>query len=516
MNDIFIGYSHNDRSWVEPFAKALETHGWAVWWDRDIPAGESLSALNRRELAAANCVIVVWSEQSVESRLVQAAAEEAKQLDKYLSVKIDQCEVPPRFIHPPCQSLVNWESGVDHAGFTQLLKDIEQFVKCSPRRIENGSRAWWKRIHPFWLVSSAAALAAAVVVIGLWLWPLSVPIQVELTTERVQFQIGETGYGKARLDGFDAQSIAIEKFAAVAFEPARIEVADPSQYQVNTDDFPSSAWRRLSVGGSKVSFEAKDRIRHPRLTVEGLNTAGQATVHLDPLTVTPGTHVTLEARRVLGGEKVGFTMELTSQPMVTLSIPTPFKVIADHTELRDMASPFPEQDELTYRVTLSEQASWVAITTLPEGLTLSPTFAVSQSPRSFFGGIPVVAMDLTKQNASGDRVSALTGEGTISSPKYPDLIHVSLKEGEAIGLERLDKFTIERITLQPDGRGMKVVGYGLVDQVHTRRGDISIPHRVTALKALLHNQELQVFAAIGSTVLMLIIMAYPMWERFRP
>ena len=78
MSDIFISYSSKDRPWVDTFAKVLESQGWSVWWDRQIPTGGSFHAVIRQELRAATCAIVVWSEQSVDSEWVQAEADEAR------------------------------------------------------------------------------------------------------------------------------------------------------------------------------------------------------------------------------------------------------------------------------------------------------------------------------------------------------------------------------------------------------------------------------------------------------
>ena len=512
MSDIFISYSSKDRPWVERFAKALETDGWSVWWDRNIPTGGSFNQVIRQELSVAKCAIVVWSEQSVESEWVQAEASEAKQQNKYLPIKINESEIPLGFTQRTFQSLVDWDAGVEHAGFVQLLKDIERLVKSPPKQVHFGPKPWWKRVLSMWLVSAPAILAAAVVT-GLMLWSIPARVQVELTTERVEFEIGEASQGKTILEGFDMQTVAIEKFAALNFEPTTIEAADPAQYQVTTDDFPSSAWRRLNVDGSKVTLAAKDQTRHPRVTVEGLNTAEPETVHLDPIAVAPGTRVTLATREVHGGKKEGVTLQVTGPDTLTLSIHKPFRLIADQVELRDIAMPFREQDEMTYLVTLPAQASSLALTALPGGLILSPTFTSTQLARSFFGGIPVVTMDFTKQKASGERVSALTGEGTITFPDYPHLGSVPVNKDDAIGLEQLDRFTINEVNLAEQA-GLRLVGDGMAKQIRTKSGQIPIRYRLTALDALWHNARLAMIVTIIATVFTSSLGAYRLWKEF--
>jgi len=512
MSDIFISYSSKDRSWVERFAKILEAYGWSVWWDRNIPTGGSFNAVISQELSSARCVIVVWSQQSVASEWVQAEASEAKKQEKYLPVKINESDIPLAFTQRTFQSLVDWEAGVEHAGFSQLLKDIERLIKRPTKPIAMGLTPWWKRIPPSWLVSSPPVLAGAITV-GLMLWPLSARVQVELTTERVEFTIGEMPLGKTTVGGFDVQSIAIEKFSALALEPDRLEVADPSQYQVERDEFSPSAWKPLNVNGSRVTWDAKDQIWHPRVAVEGLNGSGQAGIHLDSMGVTQGARVMLEAQEIHGGKNDRFTLQVTGQETVTLSIHKPFKLVADQTEMRELALPFRQQDELTYRVALPEQASMIAITALQNGPILSLTVASGQSAASLFNDTPVVSMDFTKQDSSGGRVSALIGEGTISYPDYPHLGSVPLKEGEAIGLERLDKFTIERVALQPKGRGLKVVGYGLVKQVRSKRGNLPIEHHLTVFNAVWHTARPAVLVTILAAILTTSLGAYRIWKR---
>jgi len=41
MSDIFLSYASEDRERVRPLAEALSRQGWDVWWDRDIPPGQT-------------------------------------------------------------------------------------------------------------------------------------------------------------------------------------------------------------------------------------------------------------------------------------------------------------------------------------------------------------------------------------------------------------------------------------------------------------------------------------------
>jgi hypothetical protein len=67
MSDIFLSYASEDRPRVEVLRGALERHGWSVWWDNTILPGRTFDQVIGEALDAARCVIVVWSQHSVNS-----------------------------------------------------------------------------------------------------------------------------------------------------------------------------------------------------------------------------------------------------------------------------------------------------------------------------------------------------------------------------------------------------------------------------------------------------------------
>ena len=74
MSDVFISYKREDQPTTRKLANALETAGWSVWWDPKLRAGEHFNDVIEKALNEAKCVIVVWSNLSVNSEYVKAEA----------------------------------------------------------------------------------------------------------------------------------------------------------------------------------------------------------------------------------------------------------------------------------------------------------------------------------------------------------------------------------------------------------------------------------------------------------
>jgi hypothetical protein len=199
-------------------------------------------------------------------------------------------------------------------------------------------------------------------------------------------------------------------------------------------------------------------------------------------------------------------------------------LFVQHAEVRGIAeASFRDQEELTYRVQLPERASWIEVVTEPTGLVISPTLSSEQSETPIFRGIAAATLDFTRQARAGERsdtpvgerVSALTADGQITFPDYPHLGTISLSKDEAIGLEQLDRFTIQEVTLTADAAGMRLIGEGMVQQIRTKTGQIPIRYRLTALDALWHSAPLVTVFTIVAAVFSATVGAYRLWKEFK-
>jgi len=65
--DIFISYSKARRAETIDVAAELESHGFTVWWDKDISPGETFRDVINAELAKARAALIIWTPTSVKS-----------------------------------------------------------------------------------------------------------------------------------------------------------------------------------------------------------------------------------------------------------------------------------------------------------------------------------------------------------------------------------------------------------------------------------------------------------------
>ena len=170
MNDIFISYDSEDRAIAQKFADGLESRGWSVWWDREIPLGKAFDQVIEEELNAARCVIVLWSKQSVRSRWVKTEAAAAADRECLLPVLIDDVEIPFEFKRIQTAMLMNWPGDAADPEFNRLLQAVGQLVRqparpVAARRTEPSSKpAKWRRsTRRAWLIP---IVVVAIVIAG--------------------------------------------------------------------------------------------------------------------------------------------------------------------------------------------------------------------------------------------------------------------------------------------------------------------------------------------------------------
>jgi formylglycine-generating enzyme required for sulfatase activity len=126
--DIFLSYAREDEARAGELAMALDQQGFSVFWDRDVPPGQTWHSYIARALAGARCVVVAWSRHSVTSQWVIEEASEGKDRDALIPVLFDAVQPPFGFRAIQAASLVDWRPGRPSPAFEGLLEAVRRIV----------------------------------------------------------------------------------------------------------------------------------------------------------------------------------------------------------------------------------------------------------------------------------------------------------------------------------------------------------------------------------------------------
>lgn len=131
MNEIFISYASDDRAQAQRIAAALTERGCDVWWDREIPLGQSFDRVIESAIAQAKCVLVLWSTVSVNSEWVRNEAAEGKRRGILVPVFIERVDAPLAFRLLNGADLTGWSGDDNHGEFRRLVDRIAELVAAA-------------------------------------------------------------------------------------------------------------------------------------------------------------------------------------------------------------------------------------------------------------------------------------------------------------------------------------------------------------------------------------------------
>jgi hypothetical protein len=147
MADIFISYASVDRPTAHRLAEALEARSWSVWWDyRGLRGGQNFDRIIEKEISTARVVIVIWSQNSVESDWVRAEAAQALHEKKLVPLRIDSAAPPLRFRNIHTVDLSSWTEQTEAEPFERLIETLSYYL--GPSNSSNRSEQPGTRTKP--------------------------------------------------------------------------------------------------------------------------------------------------------------------------------------------------------------------------------------------------------------------------------------------------------------------------------------------------------------------------------
>jgi len=107
MSSIFISYARENRDVASRLALVLADNGHSVWWDRELLAGEIFDKVISEQLSGADCIITLWTEESLKSHWVRDEADEALQRGVLLPIALGGAQPPIGFRRIQCLEAAN-------------------------------------------------------------------------------------------------------------------------------------------------------------------------------------------------------------------------------------------------------------------------------------------------------------------------------------------------------------------------------------------------------------------------
>lgn len=162
---IFLSYASQDRKRARAVAETLNVEGVPVWWDRDLSAGQRFEQVIRDKLSRANCVVVLWSQHSVESDWVKDEANEGKKRNILVPALLDDVPIPYGFGQIHTANLIRWNGSRDDPEFVALRAAVTQLLgvntKPSGPAIDFRHSTKWLLIFAGFLLMIGGALWAS-------------------------------------------------------------------------------------------------------------------------------------------------------------------------------------------------------------------------------------------------------------------------------------------------------------------------------------------------------------------
>lgn len=132
MADVFISYAREDRETAHRLADRLAAYGWSVWWDRDIPLGDTYDTVIERELNKARAAVVLWSSISLQSDWVKNEASSALEQKKLVPVLIEDIKLSLEFRRVQAAQMVGWAGDPAHEGFRTVVANVARLAGRPP------------------------------------------------------------------------------------------------------------------------------------------------------------------------------------------------------------------------------------------------------------------------------------------------------------------------------------------------------------------------------------------------
>jgi hypothetical protein len=436
MTAIFLSYDRDDKERVSRLKRQLEGAGHLVWWDEKIPVGEPLETEISANIAKADCVIVAWSNHSVQSEWVRGEVTLAKERKPLLPVRIDPgVAIPLPFNVLKTANLSNWDFESPHPEFAALLAQIQrlagtatgsaQLPSATDPKFHNGARPNRKHL---WF----AALVALPILIGVigalvamrWHVPTKIEATLPICSVRMSLPDGDS---VPLMDTQTLRNITFEHVARATFAPVEAQPLGASPQE--------PCWLRSLALGRENVLTGKDFTLVAGRDSDAASAALQAIALVPPGTIVVEKPSGCQSPQGLGG-RLRFKLEQPNQIFYVSPVDSLY-LDADSARLERTPDASCGAGQIQMQARLADgspylevkgEAKQVAVVLSP--LPQSDDIQIFGASGAHLSGVKVARQD----DASGRPVAALQGEGIVTYPGFEGRQAARIPENEVVSV----------------------------------------------------------------------------------
>ena len=128
MSAVFLSYSREDRGRAEQVAQGLQAAGLNVFWDNEIPPGQTWADYIETKLTQCKALIVLWSEHSTKSQWVREEARLGRDKGVLIPVMMDGSAPPFGFGEVQAANLSGWTGDENDPNWRRLVEAVKGFA----------------------------------------------------------------------------------------------------------------------------------------------------------------------------------------------------------------------------------------------------------------------------------------------------------------------------------------------------------------------------------------------------
>ena len=133
MADVFLSYAREDAARADQIARGLQAVGLDVFWDNEIPPGQTWADYIEQKLTQCKALIVLWSEHSTKSQWVREEARMGRDKSVLIPVMIDNVQAPFGFGEVQAANLSGWTGAEDDPNWRRFVEAVKHFATGAPR-----------------------------------------------------------------------------------------------------------------------------------------------------------------------------------------------------------------------------------------------------------------------------------------------------------------------------------------------------------------------------------------------